>query len=340
MREYFSALVGNESAKTRLGNAISSNRLPHALLFIGPSGSGKKTLALEIEAALNCENKDSTTTALPCHACNTCRRIFGGSYTDISFLSRKDKSTIGVDEIRLFREDMFLSSTESSYKIYVINEADRMTVNAQNALLTVLEEPPRNVIIILLAESGDNILTTIKSRAQTIAMQRFDHELLKEYALKNSDTARSLKSELLDGLIMASDGRIGEIMRLLSEKDKDGVKKDRESIEEILLAAKPSSPYSQLLLAISALPKERSEFIRHLELLICAVRDALLIKLDPKAPLTFYTDRGSAEELAREMSTKRLLSLYDAVYEALEDTTKNVGVSTVTADLGVKIKQI
>ena len=70
------------------------------------------------------------------------------------------------------------------------------------------------------------------------------------------------------------------------------------------------------------------------------MRDALLIKLDPKAPLTFYTDRGSAEELAREMSTKRLLSLYDAVYEALEDTTKNVGVSTVTADLGVKIKQI
>lgn len=339
MREYFGTLVGNESAKMRLGDAITSNRLPHALLFIGPSGSGKKTLALEIAAALNCERKEGAS-SLPCHACNTCRRISEGRYTDISILSRKDKSTIGVDEIRLFREDMFLSSTESSYKIYVIDEAHRMTVNAQNALLTVLEEPPKNVIIILLAESGDNILTTIKSRAQTIAMQRFDYKTLKEYAEKNSRAARAISGDTLDGLIMASDGRIGELMRLLSEKDKDEVARDRECILDILLASKPSMPYSQLLTSIGALPKERGEFTRHLELLISAVRDALLIKLDPSVPLTFYTSRKSAEEFAREMSTKRLVAIYDAVYKALEDTAKNVSTSTVSADLGVKIKQI
>ena len=139
MRKYFSALYGNSALKTRLGTAIDRGTLPHAFLVTGPSGSGKKTFALELAAAINCERKNDGTLPLPCRECNTCKRIIENNYTDITRLSRQSgKATIGVEEVRLFRDDMFLSPTESSFKTYIIEEADKLTANAQNALLTVL----------------------------------------------------------------------------------------------------------------------------------------------------------------------------------------------------------
>ena len=140
MRRYFTRLHGNDTVKKRLGAAILSESLNHALLIAGPDGSGKNTLATEIAAALNCEKKGDQVSPLPCGTCNTCRRIYEENYTDIKRLKRdSSKATIGVEELRLFREDMFLSATESDYKIYIIEDADKMTPNAQNALLKVLE---------------------------------------------------------------------------------------------------------------------------------------------------------------------------------------------------------
>ena len=133
MSKYFSALFGNEATKARIGRAITDGTLPHAFLVSGPEGSGKATLATEIAAALNCERRGGG--ELPCHMCNSCRRIKDGSFIDVKWLEKpKDKMTIGVGEVRTFREDMFLSATESDYKVYIIDDADRMTPNAQNAL--------------------------------------------------------------------------------------------------------------------------------------------------------------------------------------------------------------
>ena len=110
MRKYFSELYGNDAVKARLGAAIESGTLPHAFLVIGAEGSGKKTLTLELAAALNCESKGDKPATLPCHRCNSCRRIAEGNYTDITRLKRQSgKATIGVEEIRVFREDMYLS---------------------------------------------------------------------------------------------------------------------------------------------------------------------------------------------------------------------------------------
>ena len=135
MRRYFPRLYGNKKTKERIGSAIDNKTLPHAFLVIGESGSGKTTLATEIAAALNCERRGDASSALPCGECNCCRRIYDGNFPDLKVLSKqKDRATIGVDAIKDFREDMFLSSTESEYKIYVIDDAECMTTEAQNAL--------------------------------------------------------------------------------------------------------------------------------------------------------------------------------------------------------------
>jgi DNA polymerase-3 subunit gamma/tau len=91
-------------------------------LIVGPSGSGKSTLAREIAMAINCEKRNEGAYPMPCGFCNTCRRIREGNFTDIKYLEKpKDRATIGVEAVKDFREDMFLSATESERKIYIID---------------------------------------------------------------------------------------------------------------------------------------------------------------------------------------------------------------------------
>ncbi len=344
MRKYFSGLYGNDAVKARLGAAVERGTLPHAFLVIGAGGSGKKTLALELSAALNCESKNDASQPLPCKRCSSCRRIFDRNYADIKTLSRQSgKATIGVEEIRLFREDMYLSPTESSFKIYVIEEADRLTANAQNALLTVLEEPPGNVIIFLLAESGDKILTTIKSRAQTVAMQRFESDAMRSYLITHSERAAVYARTdvlALDSIIMSSDGRIGRALLLLSDKQSKESSKSRAVTEKIVGALGPGTSFAELYSAVSDLPAARAEFCEAVEELMCAIRDITLVKLDPTAPLIFYTSRDTAKRLAGEISTKRLITIYELLKDALEDASKNVGIPAIMAMLGARIKLI
>ena len=126
VRDVFPKLYGNAVTKSRLGAAIQNGTLPHAFLIDGEAGSGKMTLALEIAAALNCENKDAHAHSLPCYNSNNCKRILGGGHVDVHVLERADgRATIGVQEIKDMRSDMFLSSTESDYKIYIVRDTER-----------------------------------------------------------------------------------------------------------------------------------------------------------------------------------------------------------------------
>ena len=337
MRRFFTRLYGNESIKARLGSAILSDRQNHALLITGPDGSGKNTLAIEISAALNCENKNSSLSPLPCGVCNTCRRIYEGNYTDIKRLRRdSSKATIGVEELRLFREDMFLSSTESEHKIYIIEEADKMTPNAQNALLKVLEEPPNAVMILLLSEESDKILTTIKSRAQLITMQRFTPSEIADYVTDKGIT--SLDKKRLTEDIMSADGRIGKAIEILDSPEE--VEADRMLVENIISALRIGAPYSELYTAVTSLPQKRAELSEVLDELSMALSDLVKIKFSKSCTLTFFANREAAEKFAAKISPKKLMSVFDAVREAAEDNAKNVGISALISCLGAKIKLI
>ena len=338
MRRFFTGLYGNETVKTRLGAAITAGRQTHALLIVGPNGSGKSTFATEIAAALNCENKDSSVTPLPCGKCNTCRRIYEGSYTDIKWLRRDhQKATIGVDELRAFREDMFLSATESEHKIYVIDDADKMTPNAQNALLKVLEEPPSAVTILLLCEESDKVLTTIKSRAQLIRLSRFSPSEISDYLVKKG-LAGAIDEKRLSEDVMSADGRIGRAIEILSAPE--AVEADRRVTADIISTLRVGAPYSELYTAVMALPQKRSELTEALDELTLALSDLVKIKFSPSAPLSFFASRSAAAELADKLSPKKLMAAYDAVRDAAEDNLRNASVPAIISCLGAKIKLI
>ena len=342
MRSYFPRLYGNEKTKERIGALIDSKTLPHAFLIVGESGSGKTTLATEIAAALNCERKNDALSPLPCGECNCCRRIYDGNFPDLKLLSKpKDRATLGVDPMKDFREDMFLSSTESEYKIYVIDDAECMTTEAQNALLKVLEEPPANVIIMILATAGDKILTTIKSRAQHIAMSRFDEAELERYLLNLSPDARDLRRESEErfrSIIMSADGRLGLAIKLSNKKLAVECAEERNEIIALIRAMTARHSYRELHDAIASLPQKRAELSLILESVISALRDLIIIKQDKTPSLVFFSSEKEALEVCPQASVKTLLQIYEEIRRAHELCAKNANVSNLTAALAARIR--
>ena len=342
VRSYFPRLLGNDSTKIRVGTAIEGSTLAHAFLIGGPSGSGKSTLALEIAAAVNCENSSNPSLPLPCGICNSCRRIYDGNFPDLKFLAKKkDKATIGVDEIKDFREDMFLSSTEADKKIYVIDDAECMTVEAQNALLKVLEEPPSAVIILLLATECDMILTTIKSRAQYIAMSRFTEKELAERLIQENVNAKAMSiqdKEKFDGIIMSADGRIGEAMKLLSGRTAAENEEERRDITNIVRLIGQKNAYDKIYAVIMSLPGKRAELMPMLEKLIGAIHDLIISKHSDNVRTVFFTSGAAALDIGNDIPEKRLLYVYDAVIEAHELCVKNANVQNILINLSSKIR--
>ena len=342
MRNFFPRLYGNEKTKSRIGSAILGGTLPHAFLIGGDDGSGKSTLAKEIAAALNCERRENTNAPLPCGECNCCKRIYDGNFPDLKVLAKpRDRATVGVDAIKVFREDMFLSSTESDYKIYVIDDAECMTPEAQNALLKVLEEPPSSVVIIMLANECDKILTTIKSRAQYIAMTRFNEIELENHLLQMSADARDMKNE--DGekfraILMSSDGRLGLALRLTNRKLAAECAAEREDVIQIVRCITSKRSYGQIQAALSVLPTKRAELLAELEKIISALRDLIVIKESPESKTVFFTSQNEALTVCGAASVKRLLRAYDEICRAHELCAKNANVSNLLANLAARIK--
>ncbi len=335
--KYLDRVLGNEATRNRIGAAIENGRLPHALLIDGAPGSGKMTLALEIAAALNCNGKGLS---LPCGECDSCRLIRSGEFIDVKILRRQDdKATIGVGEIKEFRQDMFLSATEAEYKVYIIQDSERMTQEAQNALLKVLEEPPLKVVIILLCNGSDRILTTIKSRAQYIAMTRFRPEELKKHLIDHPDIKRTSPEEL-EVILTEADGILGRALELV-KKDGTGTSRlVRDDVYAFIGALGARVGYARLLNAVSSMPSKRKELSEVLEGIMLALRDMIAVKNTEKVKTLFFTGEAAAKEAANGLSVKYLLSVYDIINTAHNRLEMNVGVTALLADIAAQIKLI
>ncbi|MBO5908153.1 MAG: AAA family ATPase [Clostridia bacterium] len=344
MREYFTRLVGNDETKNRIGSLIDAGRMPHAFLISGASGSGKMTLATEIAASLNCERRGESNSPLPCGKCDACRRIYESNFTDVKVLRKPtDRATIGVEPIKLLREDMFLSATESDYKIYIIDDAELMTPEAQNALLKVLEEPPTEIVIMLLTATPDKILTTIKSRVQHISTTLFTDAELEEHLCARSDSARMLKNtspDKLRAIVMSSGGRLGEAEALMDRKRAAVCESEREDVLRIVRSVRHGSGYGETYSAMSVLPTKRAELSRMLELLLSALRDLVTLRHSPEARLLFFTSREECISLSDSIGWRRLYEIYDAVCKAYEYCSMNANVSNLVANLTAQIRPV
>lgn len=155
-----------------LEKAARENRLAHLLLFHGGSALHQREVALRLAQTLNCSQP---TPEGPCQKCYACHKIISGNHPDILWL-KPHKTTIGIEQVLAWQQKVYLKHYEGSYKVFVIEQADAVTLPAANALLKVIEEPPERTVIILCAQNAEGILPTIQSRAQLVYFPNLSEE--------------------------------------------------------------------------------------------------------------------------------------------------------------------
>ncbi|QGQ93663.1 DNA polymerase III subunit delta' [Paenibacillus psychroresistens] len=159
----FATIVGQDRVKRLLQNGLKHETLSHAYIFSGPSGSGRRQMALTLAQAVYClEMKDDA-----CGTCLNCRKVAHQNHPDLHWIE-PDGASLKIEQIRELQKQFAYRSTTSQTKVYVLQNADRMTTQAANSLLKFLEEPTSDVLAILIAENGHALLPTIQSRAQWV----------------------------------------------------------------------------------------------------------------------------------------------------------------------------
>lgn len=252
-------LVGNERLSATVGSMLSSNRIPHALLIEGESGSGKTELALYLCRAAVCENEDR-----PCGICDGCRLQKSGNHPDVTYIApEKDRKTISVNQVRDIITAASIRPQKSRRRVFVIDPGDSMTPQAQNALLKILEEPPESVVFIITAISKSAMLETVVSRCAVLTVSLPGELSATEYIASSLNRDREEIAEAYK----AARGSIGRAINILKKKSASASAKAAENFVELL---QNGSQYD-LLKVLLPLEKDRAktlEFYNALEVTV------------------------------------------------------------------------
>ena len=203
----FDSLLGNSRLKQNLSAGLARGRVSHFYLISGPLGSGKKTLARLLAAAMVCRQENK-----PCLTCPACRKAMADTHPDIITVTDPEHKTVAVDIVRQVREEMFVRPNEADRKIYIFPQALRE--EGQNALLKVLEEPPSYGVFILLSENPEQLLQTIRSRATELSLLPLDDTTLQQALQKEFPDAQQMA---LVAATARSGGYLGQAKTLLQE---------------------------------------------------------------------------------------------------------------------------
>lgn len=205
----FPGFYGNTGLKSRLSAAQATGGLSHCYVLIGPEGSGKKTLAKILAAAYQCTGDGEH----PCGQCPHCKKIFGGGHPDVITVD-SDKATVPIRVIRDMQTDAYTRPNEGKRKVYLIPRGQDMQIPAQNALLKLLEEPPAYCAFILMTDSADKLLSTVRSRAVELNLYPLSDSELKNALLQLRPSA---EPETLASAAERSGGYLGTALSLMEQ---------------------------------------------------------------------------------------------------------------------------
>ena len=215
----FSDIIGQETIKDHMYNALRTGSISHAYIINGDEGSGRKTLAYTFAAAMQCQDlqEEPAAHALePCGRCLSCIQSLSGNQPDTITITReKGKASIGIEEIRRMRADLQIKPYANAHKIYIVQDAERLTVQAQNALLKTLEEPPEYAVIFLIANGLVNFLPTILSRCVTLQTRAVEEKQIADF-LRGKKGLSERQAEILARF---AGGNPGKALQLTDDQE-------------------------------------------------------------------------------------------------------------------------
>ena len=313
----FEGLLGNDRLKQNLAESIAKKHISHFYLISGPAGSGKHTLAKLLCAAILCQGSRK-----PCLSCGPCRKILEGNHPDVITVEDPEHKNVAVKIVRQMREDMFILPNESDYKIYLFPQ--ELGVEGQNALLKILEEPPKYGVFILLTDNPNKLLPTVRSRCTELQMQALPETVLRTALRQDFPQAEDAD---LTAAIARSGGFYGQAKILL--ENGESLPPQTESFVRAFAAR------DSLLLVQTLAPMEKWK------------RDALAEVLQSWLELTesaiaCRSGLQTVSPLARQLAQARpAAELYEAVghlKKAVDYTMRNVSPAAVCGWLSWQLR--
>lgn len=213
----FNNILGNDKIKELLIKSVKNNKTSHSYLFVGTDGIGKKMIAKEFAKMILCTDENKY-----CDKCKSCIEFDTNNNPDFKIIE-PDGNSLKIEQIREFQSKVAEKPIISNRKVYIINDSDKMTIEAQNCLLKTLEEPPEFVTIILIGQNENSFLSTIKSRCMILHFEEISNQIIEEYLERNYQT--KINSKIM---IKAFQGSIGKAIQLKEKQE------EYENIENIV----------------------------------------------------------------------------------------------------------
>ncbi|MBQ8642267.1 MAG: hypothetical protein IJ480_08630 [Clostridia bacterium] len=342
MREIFTSLMGNHYIKDTLAADLIAGKAAHGYILSGPAGSGKRTAARLIAAASVCENRRSPAHPLPCGKCPGCHRILQDISADVLRISNGDKATISVEQIRQIRQSLYVTPNDGDRKFYIIENAHTMTVQAQNALLLSLEEPPAFVTFLLLTEDPASLLETIRSRAPVISMELFPPDTVLEW-IRSQKLPSSVLSdrERCTGAAVLSGGALGQAVLLLNEDEARSEPLRMRKLALLMLEGIFKQRTSELLGTVTVeLPGSRESMRLAFTMLQSALRDLISRKRKAEVSGQFLLGTEDVCRYAGKYSLSRLIALYGCCDTALERLDANGSIGPLVTSFLLQAKRV
>ena len=325
----FKDVVGHKDIINYIRNAVTENKVSHAYILNGERGSGKKMLANLFATTLLCEEQGPD----PCNACHSCHQAESGNHPDIIRVTHEKPNTISVDDIRRqVNEDIQIKPYQGPYKIYIIAEADLMTVQAQNALLKTIEEPPAYAVIFLLTENAEALLPTITSRCVMLKLRNIKDTLIRKYLMETMHVP-DYKADVCTAF---AQGNMGRAIMLASS---DHFNEIREEAVQLLKYINEMD-ISEVTKAIKKIGTYKLDINDYLDIIMIWYRDVLLYKATKDMDKVVFKDQISyIQERAKKSSYEGIELILESLEKAKTRLRANVSFDLVMELLLLTIKE-
>ena len=318
----FQDIIGQDQMKEHLMGAIQHGKVSHAYLINGERSSGKEFIAKVFAKALQCEEGGIE----PCGKCHSCKQAESGNQPDIIFVTHEKPNSFGVEDIRTqINQDIVIKPYSSKYKMYIMNEAEKMTVQAQNALLKTLEEPPAYAVIILLTTNVEAMLPTILSRLVVLNMKPVGDQLVKDYLMKEV----KVPNYKADICVAFARGNLGKAKLLATSEEFDKVKEEAIS----LLKNIRQMEIQEVMKAIKKIGEYKLEVNDYLDIMAIWYRDTLLFKATNDANHLIFKEEIQYIKKVADQSTYEGI---DSILKALEQAKRRIEAN-VSFDLAMEL---
>lgn len=315
----FKDIIGQKQVKKHFQTAIETGQVSHAYIINGETGSGRHMLADAFAKALQCESRQQTDS---CDICKSCLQAESGNHPDIQYITH-EKTSISVDDIReQLNNDIQIKPYSSPYKIYIISDANRMTEQAQNALLKTIEEPPAYAVVLLLTDNMDALLPTIQSRCVTMNTKPINKEDIAAYLVKHL----SMEPEQANIAAGFCQGNMGKAIRFANSQDFQEMKNDTLRLLKKVDSMEPA----EIVEIIRGFSQKKGMINDYLDLMLLWYRDVLMLKVTKDANLMLYQEEY--HEISRQASThtyEKIENILQAIDKAKIRLNANVNFDIV-----------